>query len=297
MGVDGFVVRALDHPEARNLRTAGDGAQARDEVEVECRSVADGVVGEKCGGQQYHHFNPLPSGEKLQNADAKQDQGKDFRRDLKKELGARIEGGERKEDGEVGPALADGEGLSANERRGKEKRGAEKQEAEVKADKSFAPEVLLHVAAENVKHDQRDDEPRVWRVDKGVGQTAPEFAPAEDGLGVKSEFAEAGFRPGGEGDGNPDHADNVESDDNGRGVDRDAADPSDRVIILGAAMRDHKRMRLTRFVRRDKGGRGVAVTQVSVTGQTGSGEGGDPASDAGFVGLVPEGLSRLIGLK
>ena len=76
--------------------------------------------------------------------------------------------------------MADGEGLFANERRGKEKRGSEKQEAEVKADKSFAPEVLLHVAAENVKHDQRDDEPRVWRVDKGVGQTAPEFTPAED---------------------------------------------------------------------------------------------------------------------
>ena len=95
-------------------------------------------------------------------------------------MGARVESGERKEDGEVGPALVERKGLAGDERRGEEKGRTEKKKAQIEADKAFAPEVLLHIASENVEHDQRDEEPKVRRVDESVGEAAPEFAPAEN---------------------------------------------------------------------------------------------------------------------
>jgi hypothetical protein len=70
MGVHGFIVRILDHAEVRALRAVGDGSQARYEVEIERGSVADGIISEKCSGKEHKDFDPLASGEELQNADA-----------------------------------------------------------------------------------------------------------------------------------------------------------------------------------------------------------------------------------
>ena len=58
------------------------------------------------------------------------------------------------------------------------------------------------------------------------------------------QLGQAGLSARSQGNGHTDHADDVERHDDGRGVDWQAPDPSDWVVVLGAAVRDHRKIKV-----------------------------------------------------
>jgi hypothetical protein len=119
---------------------------------------------------------------------------------------------------------------------------------------------LLNIAAEDVEHDKLNNEQQTGAIDKSVGDTAPKFTMAKHSERIEAETGNKGFVTDSycPGDGYADHGGNVESDDNRCGKNRHSPDPGDRIVVLGAAVRDHREERLARFGRADKQERGGA---------------------------------------
>ena len=169
-------------------------------------------------------------------------------------MGARVERGEGKKDGEVGPALVECVDLTRDQRGGEKEGWTEEQESEIEANEAFASEVLLNIATEDVEHDKLKNEQQTGSIDKSVGDTAPKFTVAKHSERIKAETGNQSLRtdPRCPSDGYADHAGRVEGDDDRCGKNRHPTDPGDRIVILGAAVRDHRRKMLARFGRGDK---------------------------------------------
>ena len=112
---------------------------------------------------------------------------------------------------------------------------------QVERDKGAPANEPFHFAAEHEEHVHLDREPEQTRgrVDEGVGRQLPHFAAPEDRGAVEDEVRQNGRAAKRAQEADEDGRDGMDRHQQRRDMDRIAADPRDRLVVIGSGDSEH----------------------------------------------------------